>query len=148
MILNEKFQTLNRLGKVMVSLTPMTSEVKANSWVLFTCSYEYPNPLYISFKLTSVDNKPVTAINIKEQPVEKTAKGSLKTLHVYIQQDPFNVECHIWDQRGKTLVKVVTSVTPGLTGQIKGIFVFVCPWKAGYIMVFVSIHILNQFIIK
>ncbi|XP_017764583.1 PREDICTED: basement membrane-specific heparan sulfate proteoglycan core protein-like isoform X4 [Eufriesea mexicana] len=100
------------IGKVTVSLTPMTSEVKANSWVVFTCSYEYPYPLYISFKLTPFNNTPVTATSIKQEPIEKTSKGSLRTLHVYTQRDPFNVECHIWDQRGKTLMKVVISVTP------------------------------------
>lgn len=102
----------------MVSLTPMNGEVKPNSWVLFTCSYESPEPLYIYFKLSPYHGWPLTASSATPGPITRTQKGYLRTWHVYVQLDPCNVECYIQDRGGEELIKVVTSVTPGLAGHI------------------------------
>lgn len=114
----------------MVSLTPMTGEVKGNSWILFTCSFESLDPLYITFKLTPFNDKPLTAIGTTPGSIEKTGKGASRTWYVYVQHDPCNIECHIRDHAGKELIKVVTSVTPGLPDQITGTF-YVCPSAGG-----------------
>ncbi|XP_012342709.1 basement membrane-specific heparan sulfate proteoglycan core protein isoform X12 [Apis florea] len=98
-------------GELMVSLTPMTGEVKANSWVLFTCSYKFSNPLYISFTMSSCDGYPVTATAF-EPGSFKTTNESLRTWYVYVRQHPFNVECCISDLNGKELIKVVSTVLP------------------------------------
>ena len=124
-LLNKIFRTLGRLDKLMVSLTPMTSTVKANSWVLFTCNYDSPYSFSISFTMTPCDDWPITATSSPPGPIEKTAKGSSRTWNVYVRQNPFNVVCCIRDDHGQELIKVMTTVKPGLTDQIKGIFVFV-----------------------
>ncbi|XP_017794098.1 PREDICTED: basement membrane-specific heparan sulfate proteoglycan core protein isoform X2 [Habropoda laboriosa] len=98
-------------GDLMVSLMPMNPVVKANSWVIFTCSYESMEPFYISFNLTSFDDKPLTASCAKPGPIERTKKGAMRSWYIYIRQDPFNVECHIQNHNGTVLVKVITSVT-------------------------------------
>lgn len=139
------FQTLDRLGELMVSLTPMTGEVKANSWVLFTCSYKFSNPLYISFTMSPCDGYPVTAIAFEPESLKTTTNGSLRTWYVYVQQHPFNVECCISDLNGKELIKVVSTVLPGLADQMKGI-IRVCPSMEGNIMIFIFIRVLIQFI--
>lgn len=129
---------MDRLGELMVSLTPMTGEVKANSWVLFTCSYKFSNPLYISFTMSSCDGYPVTATAF-EPGSFKTTNESLRTWYVYVRQHPFNVECCISDLNGKELIKVVSTVLPGLTDQMKGI-IRVCPSMEGRnIMIFIFI---------
>ncbi|XP_076684002.1 terribly reduced optic lobes isoform X2 [Andrena cerasifolii] len=99
-------------GELMVSLTPMNGEVKPNSWVLFTCSYESPDPLYIYFKLSPYHGWPLTASSDTPGPITRTQKGYLRTWHVYVQLDPCNVECYIENRSGEELIKVVTSVTP------------------------------------
>ncbi|XP_076397846.1 terribly reduced optic lobes isoform X10 [Megachile rotundata] len=100
-------------GELMVSLNPMKGEVQAHSWVLFTCSYEFPENLYISFKLTPFPGKPLTASGSIPGPIMHTSKGAQRFWYVFVQEDPSNVECHIMDYSGKELIKVVTSVTPG-----------------------------------
>ncbi|XP_034185288.1 terribly reduced optic lobes isoform X2 [Osmia lignaria lignaria] len=99
-------------GELMVSIKPMKGEVMANSWILFTCSYEFPEPLYISFKLTPFGGMPLTATGVTPGPIMITEKGAQRTWYVYVQLEPCNVECHIQDRDGKELIKVVTSVTP------------------------------------
>ncbi|XP_026298180.1 basement membrane-specific heparan sulfate proteoglycan core protein isoform X9 [Apis mellifera] len=99
-------------GELMVSLTPMTGEVKANSWVLFTCSYKFSNPLYISFTMSPCDGYPVTATATEPYSLKTTTNGSLRTWYVYVRQHPFNVECCISDLNGKELIKVVSTVLP------------------------------------
>ncbi|XP_043797108.1 basement membrane-specific heparan sulfate proteoglycan core protein-like isoform X11 [Apis laboriosa] len=99
-------------GELMVSLTPMTGEVKANSWVLFTCSYKFSNPLYISFTMSPCDGYPVTATAFEPESLKTTTNGSLRTWYVYVRQHPFNVECCISDLNGKELIKVVSTVLP------------------------------------
>lgn len=143
------FQTLDRLGELMVSLTPMTGEVKANSWVLFTCSYKFSNPLYISFTMSPCDGYPVTATASEPGSLKTTTNGSLRTWYVYVRQHPFNVECCISDLNGKELIKVVSTVLPGLTDQMKGI-IRVCPSvESRNIMIFIFIlDAIHQMIIS
>ncbi|XP_015437459.1 PREDICTED: basement membrane-specific heparan sulfate proteoglycan core protein [Dufourea novaeangliae] len=99
-------------GELMVSLTPMTGEVKPNTWTLFTCSYESTDPLYIYFKLSPFRDAPLTATSATPGPIVHTEKGAYRTWYVYVLVDPCNVECYIQDRTGKDLIKVVTSVTP------------------------------------
>ncbi|XP_076631096.1 terribly reduced optic lobes isoform X1 [Colletes latitarsis] len=100
-------------GELMVSLTPMTGEVKPHTWTLFTCSYESTDPLYIYFKLSPFRDSPLTASSATPNPMVRSKTGASRTWHVYVQEDPCNVECYIQDPNGKDLIKVVTSVTPG-----------------------------------
>ncbi|CAL7942482.1 unnamed protein product [Xylocopa violacea] len=101
-------------GKVelMVSLKPMSGTTKPNTWIMFTCSYESLDALYISFKLTSIDGKPLTAFFENAKPIQRTGKGAFRNWFVYVREDPLNVECHIEDQDRNELLKVVTSITP------------------------------------
>ncbi|XP_043520278.1 basement membrane-specific heparan sulfate proteoglycan core protein isoform X8 [Frieseomelitta varia] len=98
--------------ELMVSLTPMTGTVKANSWVLFTCNYESPYSLSISFTMTPCDDWPITASSSPPGPIERTAKGSSRSWNVYVRQNPFNVVCCIRDVHGQELIKVMTTVKP------------------------------------
>ncbi|XP_071874843.1 terribly reduced optic lobes isoform X22 [Bombus fervidus] len=97
---------------LMVSLTPVTSVLKANSWVLFTCSYKSPHPFYIYFSMTPCDGWPLTSSSIPPGPIERTTNGSWRSWYVYVQQNPFNVICCIVDDHGTELIKVITTVTP------------------------------------
>ncbi|XP_076481714.1 terribly reduced optic lobes isoform X11 [Bombus vancouverensis nearcticus] len=97
---------------LMVSLTPVTSVLKANSWVLFTCSYKSPHPFYIYFSMTPCDGWPLTSSSMPPGPIERTTNGSWRSWYVYVQQNPFNVICCIVDDHGTELIKVITTVTP------------------------------------
>ncbi|XP_060829423.1 basement membrane-specific heparan sulfate proteoglycan core protein-like isoform X3 [Bombus pascuorum] len=97
---------------LMVSLTPVTSVLKANSWVLFTCSYKSPHPFYIYFSMTPCDGWPLTSSSIPPGPIERATNGSWRSWYVYVQQNPFNVICCIVDDHGTELIKVITTVTP------------------------------------
>jgi len=110
----------------MVSLMPMSGEVEPYSTIQFTCNYDYPDMFYIYFKLSSLDGSPVTARSGKIGPIIKTEKGAVRTWYVHIGRTACNVECHIVNDRGKELVKIVTSVTPGLTDYIARAFAS-CP---------------------
>ncbi|XP_061934445.1 basement membrane-specific heparan sulfate proteoglycan core protein isoform X30 [Apis cerana] len=116
-------------GELMVSLTPMTGEVKANSWVLFTCSYKFSNPLYISFTMSPCDGYPVTATASEPGSLKTTTNGSLRTWYVYVRQHPFNVECCISDLNGKELIKVVSTVLPEGTTTSTTTFPTITPPK-------------------
>ncbi|KAL0102154.1 hypothetical protein PUN28_018586 [Cardiocondyla obscurior] len=109
----------------MASLMPMNNEFEPNSTIKFKCSYEYPNSSYIYFKLSSLDGFPITARSGEISPILKTEKGANRTWIVHMGYTPFNVECHI-NYRGKELVKIMTSNTPGLMDYITTAFVF-CP---------------------
>lgn len=98
----------------MVSLMPMHGQVKPYSWILFTCSYKSSDPFYIYFKLSPYDGWPLTAHGSIPGPIRRTKNGYVRTWYVYVQQDPCSVECYIQDRSGKELIKVMTSVTPGL----------------------------------
>lgn len=98
----------------MVSLMPMNPEVKAYSTIKFTCNYDHPETFYIYFKLSTLDGLPVTARGGIPGPIIKTEKGAYRTWLVHVARTACNVECHILN-RGKELIKIVTSVTPGLT---------------------------------
>ncbi|XP_068986157.1 basement membrane-specific heparan sulfate proteoglycan core protein-like isoform X31 [Bombus flavifrons] len=97
---------------LMVSLTPVTSVLKANSWVQFTCSYKSPHPFYIYFSMTPCDGWPLTSSSMPPGPIERTTNGSWRSWYVYVQQNPFNVICCIVDDHGTELIKVITTVTP------------------------------------
>ncbi|XP_076378249.1 terribly reduced optic lobes isoform X5 [Megalopta genalis] len=97
-------------GELMVSLTPMTGTVKPNMWVLFTCSYESSDQLYIWFKLTPLRGYPLTAIPAIPGASMRTGKGGYRNWYVYVELEPCNVECYIQDRDGKDLIKVVTSI--------------------------------------
>lgn len=127
----------------MVSIKPMKGEVKANSWILFTCSYEFPEPLYISFKLTPYVGMPLTATGVTPGPIMITNKGGQRTWYVYVQREPCNVECHIQDRDGKELIKVVTSVTPGLADYDSNITCSSVPGngKTVWDSAFIGLHI-------
>lgn len=112
-------------GELMVSLMPMNGEVEPNSTIQFTCSYDYPDKFYIYFKLSSHDGFPITARGGKIGPIMKTEKGAVRTWFVHMGHTPCNVECHIVNH-GKELVKIVTSITPGLTDCIARAFAS-CP---------------------
>ncbi|XP_026667400.1 basement membrane-specific heparan sulfate proteoglycan core protein-like [Ceratina calcarata] len=103
------------IGKLMVNLTPMSSTVKPNTSIMFTCSYEFMDSLYITFKLTPLDWRPLTASSGYPGPIERNPKGASRRWQVYARNSPFNVECFIRDQYGKELIKVVTSITPDET---------------------------------
>lgn len=103
------------LGEVMVSLTPMMGEVKPFSWIMFTCSYKSSKRLHISFKLSPYRGAPLTATSTAPGPIVTTEEGAYRTWHVYVQQDPCNVECFIQNNTDKELIRVVTAVLPGLT---------------------------------
>lgn len=110
----------------MVSLMPMNGEVEPYSTIQFTCNYDYPDMFHIYFKLSSLDGKPVTARSGKIGPIMKTKKGAVRTWFVHMGRTPCNVECHIVNYHGKELVKIVTSITPGLTDYIARAFAS-CP---------------------
>lgn len=110
----------------MVSLMPMKGEVEPYSTIQFTCNYDYPDMFHIYFKLSSLDGLPITARSSGIGPIMKTEKGAVRTWFVHVGRIACNVECHIVNNRGKELVKIVTSITPGLTDYIARAFAF-CP---------------------
>jgi len=110
----------------MVSLMPMNGEVEPYSTIQFTCNYDYPDMFYIYFKLSSLDGSPITARSGKIGPIIKTEKGAVRTWYVHIGRTACNVECHIVNDRGQELVKIVTSITPGLTDYVAKAFAS-CP---------------------
>lgn len=87
------------------------------STIQFTCNYEYPDMLYIYFKLSSLDEYPITAHATKPSRISKTKNGAVRTMSVLMGHTPCNVECHIVEYRGRELIKVVTSITTGLMGH-------------------------------
>lgn len=99
----------------MVSLMPMNGEVEPYSTIQFTCNYDYPDMFYIYFKLSPLNGYPVTARSGTPGSITKTEKGAVRTWSVHMGHTACNVECHIVNYRGKELVKIVTSITPGLT---------------------------------
>lgn len=99
----------------MVSLMPMSGEVEAYSTIQFMCNYDYPDNFYIYFKLSPLNGFPITARSGIPGPIIKTEKGAHRTWFVHVERVACNVECHIMNYRGKELVKIVTSITPGLT---------------------------------
>ncbi|XP_018405456.1 PREDICTED: basement membrane-specific heparan sulfate proteoglycan core protein-like [Cyphomyrmex costatus] len=99
-------------GELMVSLMPMNGEVEPYSTIQFTCNYDYPDMFYIYFKLSSFDGFPITARSGEIGPIMKTEKGAVRTWFVHMGNIPCNVECHIVNDRGKELIKIVTSITP------------------------------------
>lgn len=135
------FQTFYGLGKLMVSLSPMTGTVKPYSWTKFTCSYESPDELYINFKLSPFRDSPLTASNNTPDSIVRTVNGASRTWHVHVQLVPCNVECYIQDRSGKELIKVVTSVTPGLTDHITEIYRFCLSLGNGSTMGVNFIHV-------
>jgi len=106
---------------------PLNGEVKLNSTVQFTCSYDYPDTFYIYFKLSSLNGLPVTARTDIPGPIIKTEKGAVRNWSVHGRHTAYNVECHIVTYRGKELVKIVTSITPGLTNRTARAFNISCP---------------------
>lgn len=106
----------------MVSLMPMKGEVEPYSTIQFTCNYDYPDMFYIYFKLSSLNGFAVTAKGDKPGPIIKTEKGAVRKWFVHVGRTACNVECHIINYRGKELVKIVTSITPGLTDYINESF--------------------------
>lgn len=111
----------------MVSLMPMNGDVETHSTVQFTCNYDYPDTFYIYFKLSSLDGFPITAWGRKPGPIIKTEKGAFRTWSVHVELTACNVECHIVNYHGKELVKIVTSITPGLTDHSSDSFRPSCP---------------------
>lgn len=99
----------------MVSLMPMNAEVEPYSTIQFTCNYDYPDTYYVYFKLSSLNGLPVVAWTGTPGPMIKTEKGATRSWSVHVGHTACNVECHIVTHRGKELVKIVTSITPGLT---------------------------------
>ncbi|XP_025163886.1 uncharacterized protein LOC112590723 [Harpegnathos saltator] len=108
-------------GELMVSLMPMNVEVKTQSTIQFTCNYDFPDDFHIYFKLSSLDELPITAWSEQPGPIMKTEKGAFRTWFVHVERTACNVECHImkWhhDKESRELVKIVTSATPGLTNR-------------------------------
>lgn len=114
-------------GELMVSLMPMNGEVAPNTTVQFTCNYDYPDMFYIYFKLSPLNGFPVTARGVNTPgPITKTEKGAFRIWSVHVENTACNVECHIVNYYGKELIKIVTSITPGLTDCIARAYVF-CP---------------------
>ncbi|XP_025074624.1 uncharacterized protein LOC112552791 [Pogonomyrmex barbatus] len=111
----------------MVSLMPMNGEVEPYSVIQFTCNYDYPDTFYIYFKLSSLNGLPVTARSGEIGPIIKTEKGAARSWTVHVGRTACNVECHIVNYRGKELVKIVTSITPGLTDYIGESAFVSCP---------------------
>ncbi|XP_020284881.1 basement membrane-specific heparan sulfate proteoglycan core protein isoform X6 [Pseudomyrmex gracilis] len=97
--------------ELMVSLMPMKGKFAPYSTIQFTCNYEYPDMLYIYFKLSSLDEYPITAHATKPSRISKTKNGAVRTMSVLMGHTPCNVECHIVEYRGRELIKVVTSIT-------------------------------------
>lgn len=114
----------------MVSLMPMKDEVEPQSTIQFTCNYDYPMTMtdmfHIYFKLSPLNGFAVTARGGKPGPIVKTEKGAVRKWSVHVGRTACNIECHIVNYRGKELVKIVTSITPGLTDYIARAFVS-CP---------------------
>lgn len=110
----------------MVSLMPMKGEVEPYSTIQFTCNYDYPDMFYIYFKLSPINGFPVTARTSKPGPIIKTEKGAVRKWFVHVGNTACNVECHIMNYHGKELIKIVTSITPGLTDYIARAFIS-CP---------------------
>lgn len=101
----------------MVSLMPLNGEVEQNSVVQFTCNYDYPDTYYIYFKLSSLNGLPETARTGTPGPIIKTQKGAVRKWFVHVGHTACNVECHIVTYHGRELVKIMTSITPGLTDR-------------------------------
>ena len=113
-----KFCTPNMLhasDELRVGLMPVKVQITPNSVVSFKCNYEFQGDrLKIVFNLSSYEGNPITAKGLDLDLMHWTEYGGYRIWNVSIGETPCYVECFVFDNRGKELAMIMTSVIPGL----------------------------------